>query len=122
MVSLGLLPTIQGEGKEWRFLGIQSKNRAEWFLLHLANMFCKATTVAFYDTLGVDSMKYILDQTELTTISTTPDLLNKIFDMKRDDSEGKMKHVANIIVFEDGFIDMKHQETAKSVGLSLVSF
>ena len=61
MLSLGLLPDIDGEGKKWRFLGIQSKNRREWFLLHLANMWAGATTVALYDTLGQDAMRYVID-------------------------------------------------------------
>ena len=61
MQSLGLLPDISGEGKTWRFLGIQSKNRREWFLLHLANMWAGATTVALYDTLGQDAMRYVID-------------------------------------------------------------
>lgn len=26
----GLTPEVDGEGKKWRFMGIQSKNRKEW--------------------------------------------------------------------------------------------
>ena len=37
LASMDLTPTIEAEGKEWKFLGIQSKNRKEWNLLHLAN-------------------------------------------------------------------------------------
>ena len=52
MKKFNLLPDVSGEGKTWRFLGIQSKNRREWFLFHLANMWAGTTTVALYDTLG----------------------------------------------------------------------
>ena len=38
-MALDLCPEVMAEGMPWRFLGIQSKNRKEWFLLHLANMY-----------------------------------------------------------------------------------
>ena len=50
--ELNLIPDMQAEGKSWRFIGIQAKNRKEWNLLHLGNMHQGVTTVAFYDTLG----------------------------------------------------------------------
>ena len=38
MMALDLAPPIQAEDREWRFIGIQSKNRKEWVLTNLANM------------------------------------------------------------------------------------
>ena len=35
MRSLNLVPEVEGEGKLWRFLGIQSKNRKEWYISEL---------------------------------------------------------------------------------------
>ena len=61
MVSLGLVPQIQAEGETWQFMGIQAKNRREWVYIHLANMHQSVTTVAFYDTLGKEATKYMLD-------------------------------------------------------------
>ncbi len=55
MLQLGLVPERDAEGQTWRFMGIQSKNRKEWYLLHIANMRIKTTTVALYDTLGQDA-------------------------------------------------------------------
>jgi long-subunit acyl-CoA synthetase (AMP-forming) len=52
LLAMDLCPEVVAEGIPWRFLGIQSKNRKEWFLLHLANMYIGATTCALYDTLG----------------------------------------------------------------------
>lgn len=37
-MELGLCPEIEGEGKMWRFLGIQSRNCREWYTAHLGNM------------------------------------------------------------------------------------
>jgi hypothetical protein len=38
MMELGLAPEVEGEGKTWRFMGIQSKNRKEWVLTHAADI------------------------------------------------------------------------------------
>jgi hypothetical protein len=37
-MAFDLAPEIEAEGKKWRFLGIQSKNREEWNLTNWANM------------------------------------------------------------------------------------
>jgi len=90
----------------WRFIGIQSKNRKEWNIIHLANMHIGATTVALYDTLGVDAERYVVNQTELITIACSADLVKKIVDMKIADDqieegERKLHRLKNIISFED---------------------
>ena len=61
MVHFDLIPDIQAEDMTYRFVGIQSKNRAEWEIAHLANMYQSVTTVAFFDTLGPDAQKYIIN-------------------------------------------------------------
>ena len=52
--ALDLAPDISAEDTTYRFIGIQSKNRADWVITHLANMQQSVTTVAFFDTLGPD--------------------------------------------------------------------
>ena len=59
--ALGLAPEFQVEGKTWRTLGLQSKNRKEWCLINLGNMRMKITSVALYDTQGKEAQKYIVD-------------------------------------------------------------
>ena len=49
------------DGKPWRFLGIKSKNRREWNLSHIANMFIGVTTVDMYDSLTPDNEKFIIN-------------------------------------------------------------
>lgn len=61
MMKLDLVPQVENEGQQWRFLGIQSKNRKEWLLLHLANMHIGTTTVGLYDTLGQDAMRFVIN-------------------------------------------------------------
>lgn len=61
MVALNLAPEIAAEDTTYRFIGIQSKNRAEWVIAHLANMHQSITTVAFFDTLGPDAQKFVIN-------------------------------------------------------------
>ena len=48
-------------------------------------MFQGITTVAFYDTLGVDATKFIINQTELTTMAVSIDFVSQFAQMKLDD-------------------------------------
>jgi len=84
-MALDLAPEVEGEGKQWRFLGIQSKNRKEWGLTHIGNMKNNTTSIALYDTLGEEASKYVINQTGLSTICCQGDLVKKIIQMKIDD-------------------------------------
>jgi hypothetical protein len=64
------------------------------------------TTVAFYDTLGQDATKYMLEQTELTTIAVSVDFVKnyakmKIEDAKLEAGQQRMNRLKNLIVFEN---------------------
>lgn len=80
-----LIPEVDGEGSKWRFLGIQSKNRKEWNISHMGNFFAGGTTVAFFDTLGPDAARFICNETELTTMCASNDLIGNIIKLKADD-------------------------------------
>lgn len=44
-------------------IGIFSKNREEWLLLDIANTLYGNTMIPLYDTLGLESIPYILEHT-----------------------------------------------------------
>jgi len=46
----------------------------------------KITTVALYDTLGKDASRFIINETEMTTIAVSNDLINKVCSLKIEDS------------------------------------
>lgn len=87
-------------------MGIQSKNRKEWALTHLANMYQDTTTVALYDTLGPDALKFVCGQTELTTIACSGECVEKLAKLKigedeqPEDYEKKMHRVQNLIIYD----------------------
>ena len=83
--------------KMWRFLGLQSKNRKEWFLFHLANFYAGATTVALMDAQSPDSTEYIVNQTELTTIALSGERAEAMIKLKESDKgTAKEKVVRNV--------------------------
>jgi long-subunit acyl-CoA synthetase (AMP-forming) len=60
-MALNLLPDFEADGQVWRLIGLQSKNRKEWDIIHISNFFNKATTFGLYDTLGEEAEKFIID-------------------------------------------------------------
>ena len=60
MVKLGLANESEGDGKKWKFIGLWSKNRWEWLATHIANMYFNYTSIGFFDSMGVQSVDYIL--------------------------------------------------------------
>lgn len=60
------------------------------------------TTVAFFDTLGPDAQKFIINQTEMTTMVVSYEFLNKLAKTTKEDRTGedKLKTLKNIVVFE----------------------
>lgn len=69
MIKLNLATHVN----EWNNLsmnlvGIFAKNREEWLVLEYANFLYNNTMVPFYDTLGQESIGFILEQTNLETI------------------------------------------------------
>jgi len=81
MISLNLCPETSGEGQNWKFLGIFGKNREEWAIADLACMRDSVTIVPFFDSLGVEALSFVINQTELTTMvieNNSLDLLIKV--------------------------------------------
>jgi long-chain acyl-CoA synthetase len=85
IVDMDLCPKQNVEEEDWNFMGIMSINRPEWALTHFAGMHQSITTVPLYETLGQDAIKYIIDQTQLTTISIAPKNLDLLLKMKKED-------------------------------------
>lgn len=127
-MAMGLLPDHEHDGRIYRFIGIQSKNRKEWNLIHLANMFCKATTVGLYDTLGEEAEKYIINQTEMATIACTSDIINSILKWVLDEKEKEteeapspLRWVKNIICM-DNLPENSTLQKADEVGIKVYPF
>ena len=125
-VQLGLLPEMLDEGKTWRFIGIKARNRKEWGLIHTANYHTGTTTVALYDTLGLDATKYIINLTEMATIATTSDMIKGILDMREDDDKlpqaERSVHTLKNLIFFDSTCSKEDLAHADKLDIKLYSF
>jgi long-chain acyl-CoA synthetase len=83
-------------------VGIYAKNSAKWMITDLACAYSDVTCVTLYDTLGAESIAYIVNQTELKTIFCTADKIPILAKLK---SEEELPTLENIILFDDGKLD-----------------
>ncbi|KAG6854926.1 hypothetical protein C0991_009749 [Blastosporella zonata] len=60
-------------GGEFKTVGIWSANRPEWQIIDIALQSYDMVSVSLYDTLGKDSVEYIIDHANLTVIFSTSD-------------------------------------------------
>ena len=121
--KLDLCPITQQEGKPWRFMGIQSKNRKEWNIAHLANMYMNTTTIAMYDTLGPDTIRFVVNQTELTSVTCSNEFVEKFAQLVLEEANTEIKtmhRLKNIVSFEK-VLDKDVLEKVKAAGLNLYS-
>jgi len=99
-------PSTEGDGRTWNFIGIWSKNRSEWLITHIANMYFNYTTIGFFDSMGVQTVDYILNQTELTTMFVAGEYVSKLIQMRKDGLSPNLKHVVS---FDEVTADEKEQ-------------
>lgn len=89
--------TVTDEGT-FRFLCLYSKNREEWVVTDFSCVLTAVTVVTLYDTLGKDSIEYIMDQTYIKTIVVSGDKLKNIVELKK---EGKISMLTHVIYFDE---------------------
>lgn len=56
-----LCPKLQTPEGEFRFLSLYAKNREEWVITDLGCILSAISVVTLYDTLGKESIDYILN-------------------------------------------------------------
>ncbi|CAG8530024.1 11547_t:CDS:2 [Paraglomus brasilianum] len=114
---------IQNLGSGLRKLGLQPYkplgffliNCAEWTIAEIACYQYSFITVPLYDTLGVDAIEYIINQTEMEYIVASQNKVQIILDNKQ-----RLPHLKHIVVTDgipDGMID-----AAAKVNLQLHEF
>ena len=64
------------KGIKFKLIGIFAKNCTEWVVTDMGCQMDSITTCTLYATLGQEAFKYICDQTKITTICVSPDLVD----------------------------------------------
>ena len=92
-----ILQISQKEGKEYRFMGIYSKNREEYTISEFAGHYLGCTILPIYDTLGIEGITYIIEETGLENIFTTEEGLAKLINLE----DGKILRMIKTIILYD---------------------
>ena len=87
IVDKQMFSAMTDDGRDFKFVGIYAKNRAEWIITDLALASTGIVSVSLYDTLGADSTEFIAGQTELFTIFTSQDKIAVLVKLR---NEGKI--------------------------------
>lgn len=112
--SLG--PMVPRNGEGLRIVGIYAVNREEWVITDLACALQSITTVPLYDTLGVDNIEYIINQTEMTCVAASIKQIPTLVSLRK---EGKASSLSHVIHFES-IPPAEKREIESSSGLSLL--
>jgi len=85
LVNLDLCPSKPDpEVKDRGMLGFYSKNRLEWVVAEQACFTQSIVTVPMYDTLGADSVAYVIKQCSLKSVICAAAVLENVLDCKPD--------------------------------------
>ncbi|MCQ2820884.1 MAG: AMP-binding protein, partial [archaeon] len=108
------------EGRHFKLIGIFAKNCVEWAISDIACQLDSICTVTLYATLGQESFKYILDQSGITSMFLSPDLVDTLIKFKNNLNITSIK---NIILF-DFTVDCKeeHFKQLRDQGFNVYSF
>ena len=111
-----------GGEKIMRFMGIYARNREEWIVGSLGCQMDSITIVTLYDTLGINSIEFIFNQTELTTIITETKNFEKLLNIKELNKLGKVKNIIYLHCNEDEGNLEENKIKLKNLGLNLISY
>ena len=108
LINLDMVPVIS-EFKDYnlKFVGIFSKNREEYTITDLACILFGFTSIPFYDTLGTESLEFILNQTNLITIFCSKETIESL---KNLENLGKLKY---IVCFDNCELNSETKEFEK---------
>lgn len=79
-------------------IGIFAKNREEWLLTEYGNFLYNYTMVPLYDTLGPDSIDFVLNQTEMETIVASAEAVKTLLNCK---NPGKLRNIIALDKLDD---------------------
>ena len=122
LIGMDLCPITVHAGesyaKNWRFIGVMTKNRMEFALIEQAANCYGITIVPVYDTLGSDVLSFICAQTKMKTLCCSPEILQSILNSVKP---GEAHALETVVLFgeEPSAAD---KETASALGLNLISF
>ena len=111
-----------GKGVKMKFLGILAKTREEWMISNFGCQFDTITIVPIYETLGINSIEYILQQTELTDILAETNSLELLVKLKETNQIGNIKNIIYLHCDEEKPNLEETKDKLKNLGFNLISY
>ena len=105
-----------------KFLGFLAKTRLEWIVGNFGCQFDNIAIVPLYETLGINSIEYILKQTELTDIFVETNSLELILKLKETNQIGYVKNIIYLLCDEEKPNIEETKEKLKNYGFNLISY
>ena len=107
------------EEQEFKFIGIYAKNREEYIVAEMAGYLLGATVVPLYDTLGLEGLQFIAQQTQLKTMYSSGEGLIK---MSKMENYGVISMVNRLIVFDEITPELEAELQEKFPELAILSY
>ncbi|KAJ1896166.1 medium-chain fatty acid-CoA ligase faa2 [Kickxella alabastrina] len=91
--------TSDDSGEQQQALGIYSINRPEWLLAEFAGFRSSKYSVALYDTLGTDSIEFIIEHSSVAVVVCSIDKVPKLLKLK--DKLPSLRAIISMDLFAD---------------------
>lgn len=114
MVKLNLAAEQEYNGRPLKIIATLSKNRLEWILTDIGCWMSSITNVPLYETLGEESIDFVAEQTQFSTIFVSIEAINKIAEHKK---KGKFSLLKNLVCFDE-----VSAETKAKTDLNIIYF
>ena len=111
-----------GNNIKMKFLGILARTRIEWMVGNFGCQFDTITIVPIYETLGIDSIQYILNQTELTDILAETNSLELLVKLKELNKIGNIKNIIYLHCNDEKENWEENKEKLKNLGFNLIDY
>ena len=115
--ELNLCHDIEDQGRHVRTLGLFCKTSEEWVFTWMAMWYVSGCVVPLYDTLGEESIEWIIKQAELKTVVTTTPFIEKLANLKL---AGNLEFLKTVITIENPSEEVL--EILKKSGVKVLKF
>ena len=116
IIKLDLAYRAEKEYKDYdlNLIGLMAQNREEWVILDIANSLYKFVMVPLYETLGINNLEFILEQTKITTLFISKKSLNTLINIKN------FHNLKNIVLLD--VIDQEISEKLEKINLKVIKY
>ena len=112
-----------GKNTNHKFLGIYSRNREEWLISSFGSQMNSIIIVTLYDTLGMSSIEFIINQTELQTIVIESKNISKIHELMSQKRIEKLKYLILLRCHEENVEEVETNiKKCEEVGLKIINY